>query len=690
MQPAKFSRRRFIAQTAGRTGALAVFGALVPAFGGAPASDPKAARHPVPKAHPRLLGSRAELQQLAKQKATEYQRVMRVARDASADDWSRMVALGLVAAIEQDHALARAAQQIAMKYVGGPIRKGHVPFATDLAICAMAYDLCHEAWTAEDRQRFHIYVNQTVDANVQSETHVFHNAWYGYKHWGIGLAGYAAYYENPRAQAILKALEEEYRLRAAPALELAGDGGGWGEGYYIHYWLYEWLFFCEVARRCEGVDYYAMAPKFFAPRAVAAMFEMYPGIGEYGSRRPVPMGDGGGRQFGGDRDKTLCARRILANYYRQDPAHQAVHAFNETTPRVSVGNYAYKDFLWRDSSLPKGDLARFKLSHVSPGPGFVYARSSWEEDATYFFFKCGKRFTAHQHLDVNHFVIFKHTELAGDGGHYDDFGSGHDVNYHLRTIAHNTILVHDPAERWPGIRAGQVTGNDGGQHHGWPHHNGAVGDAAEWQKQRPLYDIADLLAYEDTGDYLYVAGDASRAYAKQKLAYFTRQIIFLRPGTFVIFDRVKSTQPEFKKTWLLQALRPPVKQAPGLVITNGKGRLFVQTLLPAEHKVELAAGEDLYRYGGNVYPPRRNTGAAPECRIQISPAKSAATDYFLHVLTATSADVETAPRASVNTGPSQVIVEVGGITAVFNTERPGGTVEIRGQRVKLAEQVRLT
>jgi hypothetical protein len=82
-------------------------------------------------------------------------------------------------------------------------------------------------------------------------------------------------------------------------------------------------------------------------------------------------------------------------------------------------------------------------------------------------------------LDVGHFLIYKHEELAGDGGHYDSFGSKHDVNYHLRTIAHNTILLYDPSESWPNIRAGTVSNNDGGQSHAWPHHNGAVSDPAE-------------------------------------------------------------------------------------------------------------------------------------------------------------------------------------------------------------------
>ena len=429
--------------------------------GDAPSTIPPAAatgRHAVPRQHPRLLGSRERLKQLARQRGEAYQRVVRVAREQDADQHAKMISLALVAAIEEDEALGHRVVEMAIKTVGGPIKKGHLPFGSDLARCAIVYDLCHEHWTPKQRTAFYQYMNKTVDANVKSETHVFHNAWYGYKNWGIGLACYATFHENPRAVEILRTLERDYLTRAAPALELAGAGGGWAEGYYIHYWLYEWLFFCEAARWCEGVDYYAAAPTFYRHRAIAGMFETYPGVGVYNSRRPIPIGDGGGRVFGGDRDKTLSARRILVAYFRDDPDHQAVHAFNETTPRSSVGVNAYKDFLWRDTTVPKADLSRFRRSHFSPGAGYVYARSSWDEDATYLFFRCGNRFTAHQHLDVGNFLIYRHGELIGDGGHYDGFGTPHDVNYHLRSIAHNTILVHDPSETWPNIRAGRAHG----------------------------------------------------------------------------------------------------------------------------------------------------------------------------------------------------------------------------------------
>jgi len=641
----------------------------------------------IPEKHPRLLGSRERLQKLAEERNAAYQRVIRVAREQKADDHAKMISMALVCAIEQDAELGKSAVEMAMKYISGPIRRGHVTFAHDLARCAIVYDLCHEYWTPEQRAQFHEYVNQTVDANVRSETHVFHNGWYGYKQWGIGIASYATYYENERAPEILSELERDWQTRAAPALNAAGDGGGWAEGYYINYWLYEWLFFCEVARHCEGVDYYAQASKFFANRAVASMFEAYPGIGQYNSRRAIPMGDGGGRTFGGDRDKALSARRILVNHFRDDPAHQVVHTFNEITPRSSVGVYAYKDFLWRDTSVKKGDLQGFKLSHISPGPGYVYARSSWDDDAAYFFFKCGDRYTAHQHLDVGHFLIYKYEELAGDGGHYDSFGTEHDVNYHLRTIAHSTMLIHDPSEVWTRIRAGKISGNDGGQAHDWPHHNGAVVDLDRWQSERELYDIADILAFEDQGNYLYTAGDCSRAYSPKKLDYFTRQIVFIRPGTFVIFDRVKSKNPDFKKTWLLQAMKIPAKTGSHLMITNGKGRLFVQTLMPSEPEIRLVSGAELYSYGGKTYTPQRDTGPAPECRVEVSPPQPASVDYFLHVLTATDVETESIEPASAEIKGQEISVTIGETNITFMMAEVGGQIGISGRNIKFADGV---
>jgi hypothetical protein len=646
------------------------------------------ARHLIPNAHPRLLGSAEELKLLSRERPEAWARVLEVARGAKGDDHSRMLSLSLAYVVEGDTSLGRQAVDLAFKYIDGPIRVGHVRFGDDLANCAIVYDLCWPLWAPQQKLRFHEYMNRTVDENVRSETSVFHNAWYSYKNWGFGLACYATYYENLRAAAILGALEQEFRNRVVPAFQLAGDGGGWAEGYYVHYWSYEWMFFCEAARRCEGLDYFAMSPEFLGRRAIADMFECYPGLREDNTRRPIPMGDGGGTVLGSDRDKTLCARRILVNRFRDDPDHQVVQAFNEITPSVAAASQAYKDFLWRDTTVAKGSLASYKLSQISRGPGFVYARSSWEDDATYFFFKCGDRFTAHQHLDNGQFLIYKYEELAGDGGYYDAFESNHAVNYYLRTVAHNSILVYDPQETWPQIRAFQgPVANDGGQLHNWPHHNGTVEDAQAWEKDRELYDIADILAFEDRGDYLYVAGDCSRSYSPKKLEYFTRQIVFLRPGTFVIFDRVKSTRPEFKKTWLLQTSAVPEDREGGLVVTNGKGRLFIQTILPRDARVELHSGDSLYAYGGAVYKPDMVRGRVPECRVEVSPSVPDVETVFLHVLTATEAGTRSVARAQAADIGREVTLTVGRTKIVFARDRVGGSIEMPGIRRDLSATI---
>ncbi len=232
-----------------------------------------------------------------------------------------------------------------------------------------------------------------------------------------------------------------------------------------------------------------------------------------------------------------------------------------------------------------------------------------------------------------------------------------------------------------------MSGNDGGQAHNWPHHNGAVADAQSWHQGRGLYNIADILAFEDQGSYLYVAGDCTRAYAPEKLECFTRQIVFLRPGTFVVFDRAKSTRPDFRKTWLLQAMKTPAAAGPNLVVTNGNGRLHIQTVLPVDACVELVTGDALYSYGGQDYPPARETGPAPSCRVEVSPPTPAKTDYFLHVLTATDAAVDSVPLGRARTEDGKVTLEIGEVVIAFTTAEVGGSIRIGGRATPFAREV---
>ena len=659
----------------------------------------------IPHEHPRLFGPRSRLQELAREHAEAYARTVKIARatpltperpihtdfGANCGRMSKLISMALVAAVEQDAKLSREAIGLIFEwYVDQPLQIGHTPFGSDVAIGAIVYDFCHEHWTPEERERWQKYFFATRDANVDEEQGPFHDGWWGYKNWGLILGCLAVMYETEKELFMLNGIDRDFRLNAAECLKLAGNGGGYAEGFYVFYYIFEWLVACEAMRWCTGADYYAFVPEFYKQRAIAQMFETYPGIRERGSRRFICVGDGRGRTFKLERDRAFVAQRILAAYWRNDPAHQAVAAFNAKQPRVGADEYSYMDVLFNDTSIKKGNLKKFKLSHYSPGPGYVYARSSWDEDATYLFFKCGKRYTAHQHLDVGHFYIYKHEELAAEGGHYDSFGALHDTNFYLRTIAHNAMLVYDPGEKFEFIRGytGE-TGNDGGQAYPWPgtcfRHNGDGWDPDQWRRHPELGDIADMLAFEDQGAYVYTAGDCTRAYSNRKLGFFTRQIVFLRPNTIVVFDRVRAKKPEFKKTWLLHTIKPPEAPAPGnLVVTNGKGRLFVQTVLPVSAQVKLNQGDDLYRYNGGNYPPKLKFLPEAECRIEISPARPAQVDYFLHVLSAADASVASVPQGSAKIGRDAITLTLGGAAITFLTGRVGGSITIKGRRRKLA------
>ena len=663
----------------------------------------------VPAEHPRLLGSRERLQGLAKERPDAYRRTREIANrplgpalkdwDASADFGGvvsvhcQLISMGLVCAIERDEKMGRAAIDLAFgHFVNKPPRVGHEVFGDDVGNVAWVYDLCHEHWTADERKRYHDYIFACRDSNVDEEMSPFHNGWYGYKNAGFVLGALATVGETERELVMLFHIDREYRTLAADCLRLAGDGGGYGEGFYVNYWLYQWLLASEAMRHCTGADYLAEAPAFFRQRAIASAFEQFPGIRERGSRRPLAVGDGRGRFFKVERDRNLAANHILVSHYREDPDHQAVNAFLNKTPHVGADENAYMELLWFDPNVKQGDLSKLRLSHVSKGPGYVYARSSWDEDATWFFFKCGNRYTAHQHLDVGHFFIVKHEELAGEGGHYDTFGGTHDTNYYARTIAHNSVLVHDPNEVFAAVRGRRdAIANDGGQAYPWPgtmfRHNGDGWDADTWRRGRHLMDIADLLAFHDAGDFFYTAGDCTRAYAREKLEWFTRQIVFIRPGTFVIFDRVKSTNEHFRKTWLLHAGKPPVQKGSDLVITNGRGRLHVQTVLPASPVVRLNQGDDLYRYAGGHFPPLRKYGVETECRIEISPPSPAKEDVFLHVLTATDAAVDAVPRGAADVRGNTVTLRVDKATITFHTDSVGGSITFGGRTTPFANQI---
>ncbi len=274
------------------------------------------------------------------------------------------------------------------------------------------------------------------------------------------------------------------------------------------------------------------------------------------------------------------------------------------------------EFLWSDRSVAPRDprLARpeeLPRQRLFPGINHLVMRSGWEPGDTWIEFSCGPYFAKHDHLDTNHFAIFRKGHLALDSGaDYTDTESPHYLNYYRRTVAHNTILVYQPGETffwgenlWPAA-------NDGGQRMDSSRFWNSVRSLEDWERTRDLWDRGRIDAYESRpGAYTYVRGDGTAAYQPSKLRRFVRDLLWLEAADVLfVSDDVRSVEPSYRKAWLLHGVNAPaVEGADGpprdvghggtswpnaslATFEEGGGRLRVHVVLPQSREVIVRGG----------------------------------------------------------------------------------------------------
>jgi len=326
----------------------------------------------------------------------------------------------------------------------------------------------------------------------------------------------------------------------------------------------------------------------------------------------------------------------------------------------SGGNETIFDVLWRDTALTPKSIRTLPLSRYFGSPfGWTVARTGWDENAVIAEMKVNEyNFVNHQHLDAGAFQIYYKGALAIDSGLYQGgssgaYGSPHCLNYYWRTIAHNSLLVYDPNEKF----GGRGYGNDGGQR--LPHGRSEARNLSTLLAPENGYHTGKVLAHgfgpdPQTPDFTLLQGDLTEAYGK-KVRQVTRSFIFLNlrnsqvPAALVVFDRVVSANPAFRKYWLLHTLEEPRVDSTSAVVDctqhGSSGRLILDTLLPAATNVDLTKvggpGKEFWVFGQNyandVDPKRleRSSIETGAWRIELSPKAGAAEDLFLNVLQVT-------------------------------------------------------
>lgn len=330
-------------------------------------------------------------------------------------------------------------------------------------------------------------------------------------------------------------------------------------------------------------------------------------------------------------------------------------------PRVDNQNKLF-EFLWRDTKLASKGPEDLPLTRYSGSPyGWMVARTGWGSESVIAEMKINEyNFLNHQHHDAGAFQLYYKGPLAIDAGTYQGssggYNSPHNKHFFKRTIAHNSLLIYDPNELFPaygygGADKSDYVTNDGGQRL----------PGINW---RPASNLNELLTGDfKTGqviakgfgpdnvapEYSYLKGDITEAYSA-KVKEVKRSFVFLNfkeariPAALIVFDKVVSSNPDFKKYWLLHSIEEPEILGNTMTIRRTKnddsGMLVNTVLLPKIENVDIVSvggpGKEFWVFGTN-YPnePRAGQDEANErgaWRIEVLPKKASAEDYYLNVM----------------------------------------------------------
>lgn len=544
------------------------------------------------------------------------------------------------------------------------------------ATLALVYDWCYPVLSDEDkktmRQRMTAAARGLID--FKRNWRSFHNGLYS-SAWQLTAITAALYGEDPIADeswAWLKPELEDVMLM----FENLFPDGEYHEGVdYNRHGSYEALKFFWAIKTATGLDVMKDSPHM----RNTALFILY-GAKPDGLNLLINDNDW---PFTGwwEREALLLSAAEFDNPYAQYAlVHSPVPEF------MPAGRNKWIEMLWFDPLRQEKPLSELPKSRLFRGMGLVIARTGWGWDTragldntAWLTFRCGDYFGDHCHYDQNMFTINYKGPLAIDSGRYDpdwnlyndaDFTKSQMFNYYHRTIAHNTILVYDPDEKFA-----MPVANDGGQRQllfkdgkrnvpedysqgTFPSDDG-VG-TCDWATNPGRWETGDLRAYRATGDFMYVCGDATAAYDPAKMKSFVRQLVFVYPDVVIAFDRVVSAKPEFRKTWVLQSISEPAVAGDNssFTVTHRGGSLACHVLLPAKRSLDKVGlpNEDGFLVNGVTFGFGESSavtkeplhmvesatgeviGEAPgKWRMEECPTQPASEDYFLNVMTLSDA-----------------------------------------------------
>ncbi|TMM45268.1 heparinase II/III domain-containing protein [Colwellia ponticola] len=218
--------------------------------------------------------------------------------------------------------------------------------------------------------------------------------------------------------------------------------------------------------------------------------------------------------------------------------------------------------------------------------GLSFIRENWLPDGTFMNFKAGDVFTHHAHYDAGHFTLFKGKPLIVNSSVYGSFFGENRLNYSIRTISKNSIIIQKNNESVKVNRFFKKNVADGGQRIVLPT-GSAIQSVSQWYEKRvstPMLIGGSILSSSFTESYAFIKADLTKAYnstwydendEEGKVSTTERTFFYLREEDILfISDSVDTINPKYTvKSILHMVNKPLVDNLNVLVGTENNGIL---------------------------------------------------------------------------------------------------------------------
>ncbi|MFF1823424.1 hypothetical protein ACFVWG_39345 [Kribbella sp. NPDC058245] len=526
---------------------------------------------------------------------------------------------------------------------------------------AIGFDWLYDALAPADRTRVYTAVDRWVDAYEAGGYGLDHpqgNYYAGY-YATKAVAALATEGDDPRAPAQwTDFLDRVHGQVIQPYYAANLTGGGWPEGQnYGPLATFNMTLPVLAAKTAKGIDLVNAAAPYKFPSGMASwyMYNVWPSLQRVDDRGTM-------RVLGEPAPASVKLVTQLAGMLPtwSDPLAPAFHRFardvRAANPGATPAAALWSDFLFWDPAAPEADYKTSPLASFAPGMEMGSVRSSWETGAVWGSLNAGPYTgnpdNSEQLFDAGSLAVargnrpflvnatgqlFRGSVKPDDFVYNDNFGSSSTRGLY------NVFLTDTPTP------TGQTT------------------------QTRADGSRTKMGAFDQTADYAFMRASQledmyPRGSAAKTISSWSRDVVYLRPNLFVVYDRTTTTSPSVGQTMRFHFAGTPARVAdPSTGVSRydiGSGTTYagsVSSLLPAGHTEQVTP---------TIF------GGSDVSRIDVKPGPAAADNRWLTVVDAAAAPGDAAQATRLSVADGNVLA--GAVTGTFLQSSGGNYAVLNG------------